>query len=122
MAGKIYYKKLIRDKIPEVIKAAGSECEVRTLDDAEFERELLRKVEEEASGVATAVTKEEITREIADVLDVIREVKLLKGITDAEIRLEEEKAYEKKGGFEKRLFLEWSSDDGYVTNEKKRVE
>lgn len=121
MAGKIYYRKLIRDRIPEKIAAAGAECETRVLGDEEFARELLRKVEEEASGVAAATSKEEITREIADVLDVIREIKLHYGITDAEIRLEEEKAYEKKGGFEKRLYLEWSSDDGYKTNEKRNA-
>ena len=119
MAGKVYYRKLIRDKIPEKIAAAGAECETRVLEGEEFTRELLRKVEEEASGVASAKNKEEVTREIADVLDVIREIKLHMGITDAEIRKEEEKAYEKKGGFEKRLFLEWSSDDGYQTNEKR---
>ncbi len=119
MAGKVFYNKLIRDKIPEVIRNAGSECEVRELGNEEYQRELLKKVEEEASGVASAASREEIVRELADVLDVIREVKLFTGITDAEIRLEEEKAYEKKGGFEKRLFLVWSSDDGYKTNEKK---
>lgn len=122
MADKVYYRKLIRDKIPEKIAAAGAECEVRVMDDAEFERELLRKVEEEASGVAAAVTKEEIVEEIADVLDVIREVKLRKGITDLEVRAAQERAYEKKGGFERKLYLEWSSDDGYKTNEKKGVE
>jgi hypothetical protein len=55
---------------------------------------------------------------LADVLDVIREVKLLKGISDVELRAAQEAAHEKKGGFAKKLFLVWSSDDGYKTNEK----
>lgn len=119
MAHKVYYRKLVRDTIPQKIKAAGSQCEVRTLNDAEYERALLKKVEEEGSGVASAETREVLVAELADVLDVIREIKLLKGITDAEIREAQERAFVIKGGFEKRLFLEWSSDDGYTTNEKK---
>ncbi len=119
MAGTIHYNKLIRDNIPAKIAAAGAECETRILSDQEFERELIKKVEEEASGMSAATTKEELIEEIADVLDVITEVKLLKGITDLEIRAAQEKALQKKGGFTKKLFLLWSSDDGYKTNEKK---
>jgi predicted house-cleaning noncanonical NTP pyrophosphatase (MazG superfamily) len=46
MAGKIYYNKLIRDRIPEKIAAAGADCEIRVLSDAEFAEELVKKVEE----------------------------------------------------------------------------
>ena len=116
---RVYYNKLIRDNIPDKIKGKGSDLETRELNDEEFEKELLKKVEEEASGVVAATTKEEITEELADVLDVIEEIKRLKGITDDEIREAQEINSKKKGGFIKRLFLVWSSDDGYKTNEKK---
>lgn len=119
MAGKIYYNKLIRDRIPEKIAKAGAACETRLLTEEEFERELVKKVEEEASGMPAAASREELIEEMGDVLDVIDEVRKLKGITDAELAVTRARALEKKGGFEKRLFLLWSSDDGYKTNEKK---
>lgn len=116
---RVYYNKLIRDKIPEKIRGTGSDCETRELGDEEFETELLKKVEEEASGVVAATTKEEITEELADVLDVIEEIKELKGITAEAIEKAQKANRDTKGGFMKRLFLIWSSDDGYKTNEKK---
>lgn len=119
MAGKVYYRKLIRDNIPEKIAKKGSRCETRVLDDAEYEQELFKKIAEEGSGVVSATTRAELIEELADVQDVIDEIKRLKGITAEEVRAAQSAAREKKGGFEKRLFLEWSSDDGYTTNEKK---
>lgn len=119
---KIHYNKLIRDKIPEKIKNKGSDCRVRILEDEEFEQELLKKVGEEGSGLEAAESKQEIIEELADVLDVIDEIKKIKGITDVDIRAAQKKAYEKKGGFNEKIFLEWSSDDGYKTNERRYKE
>ena len=119
MGGKIYYRKLIRDHIPEKIAAAGARCEVRTLAGDEYEYALLRKVEEGASGVAGATSRAILVDELADVLAVIEEIRNLKNISDEELEAAYRKGMEKKGGFQKRLFLEWSSADGYTTNEKK---
>ena len=110
---KIFYNKLIRDKIPEVIKNRGSEFETRELSDAEFEKELLKKVSEEAQEVSSAGTREDIVREIADVIDVIEEIKELKQISVNDIETARKAMFDKKGGFKKRLFLIWSADDGY---------
>lgn len=119
MGGKIFYNKLIRDLIPEKIARAGAACETRELSQEEFERELLKKIEEEATGVTAATTREELIEELADVQDVIDEVCKVKGISSAEMQEAQAKALAKKGGFAKKLFLVWSSDDGYQTNEKK---
>ena len=40
------YHKAIRDKIPEIIKKSGNECNVKTLSDSEFMAELEEKVVE----------------------------------------------------------------------------
>jgi predicted house-cleaning noncanonical NTP pyrophosphatase (MazG superfamily) len=119
MPGKVYYNKLVRDNIPDVIRAKGSQCEVRTLEPAEYERELLKKVEEEATAFPGLTSKEDLTKELADLVDVLHEVKKVFGITDDEVQAAQEAALAKKGGFEKRVFLVWSSDDGYKTNEKR---
>jgi predicted house-cleaning noncanonical NTP pyrophosphatase (MazG superfamily) len=114
---RIYYNKLVRDKIPAVIKAAGSEYEVKILKSKKFEKELIKKVKEEASGLVTAKNREELIKEIGDVLDVIVEIKKIKKIKDSEIRGAQREAFKKKGGFKKKIFLIWSGDDGYKSNE-----
>lgn len=116
---KIYYNKLVRDRIPEKITRKGSACKVEKLKRRDFERELLQKAGEEASGLLSAKTKKELASEIGDVLDVIEEIKRVKKIPEREIASARKKAYETKGGFKKKLFLVWSSDDGYRTNERR---
>lgn len=115
---KVYYNKLVRDKIPEVIKKNGGDFKIKRLDNGQFEKELIRKVGEEASGLLGAKDKQGLISELADVLDVIEEIKMLKGITNLEIKKSQKSAYERKGGFKKKLYLFWSSDTGYRTNEK----
>ena len=114
---KIYYNKLIRDKVPNTIKKRGSDLKSRKLKSKEFEKELLKKVYEEASGLLKVVNKKEVISELADVMDVIEEIKKLKKISTGEIKAQQKENQKKKGGFKKRLFLIWSSDDGYKTNE-----
>lgn len=114
---RIYYQKLIRDKIPEKIINRGSELETRRLSKVEFLKELLKKAGEESGELfLKSKGKKEIVEEIADVLDVIDEILKLKKISPKQIADQKKKNLEKKGGFEKRLFLVWSSDDGYKTN------
>jgi len=67
---KIYYNKLIRDKIPERIKESGGDFKIRKLRAKEFKKELMKKVAEEATGLLTARTKKELISELADILDL----------------------------------------------------
>ncbi len=116
---KIYYNKLIRDRIPEKITKNGGLFKIEKLDQKSFERELIKKVGEEATGLLHAKTKEEIASELGDIIDVIEEVKKVKKISRKEIESAQRKAYDVKGGFKKKLFLVWSSDTGYRTNERR---
>ena len=83
-----------------------------------FFKELLKKVGEEASALPGIRRKDELIKEIADVLDVIEEIKKAKKISTREITAAQKEAQKLKGGFKKRLFLVWSSDDEYKTNER----
>lgn len=113
---KVYYNKLVKDNVPEIIHAAGSKCEVRELSEEEFEKELFEKIKEEAGEVIAAKDNEELTREIGDLLDVIDEIMRLKGISRADVEARRAASLMKKGGFKKRLYLVWSSDeDGYAS-------
>ncbi|HEY4526214.1 MAG TPA: nucleoside triphosphate pyrophosphohydrolase [Candidatus Paceibacterota bacterium] len=116
---KVYYHKLIRDKIPERITQRGGKYSVKKLDKKEFEGELLKKVGEEADGLLSAKNKQELISELADVLVVIEEVKKLKRISGRQIFQALKTNYARKGGFRKKLFLDWSSDTGYKTNERR---
>ena len=116
---KIYYNKLIRDGIPEKIRRAGGEFAAKKLTPKKFEKELLKKVEEEASALPQAKNKKELVEELADVMEVIDEIKRLKKISSPEIKKAQRAKAKKWGVFKKKLFLVWSEDTGYRTNEKK---
>lgn len=116
---KIYYKKLIRDNIPEKIKESGGKYLCNILSSKDFKKELLKKVEEEACGIKSSRNKKEIVSEVGDTLDVIDMIKKVFKISNTEIVSSRKKEFNKKGGFEKRLFLVWSEDTGYKTNERK---
>ena len=116
---KIYYNKLVRDKIPEKIKKNSGNYEIHKLSQKRFEAELLKKVGEEASGLISSKTKDELAFELADIVAVIEEIKKVKGISSKQIIKALKENFERKGGFNKKLFLVWSSDTGYKTNERR---
>ncbi|MBI5037412.1 MAG: nucleoside triphosphate pyrophosphohydrolase [Candidatus Kerfeldbacteria bacterium] len=118
---KIYYNKVIRDNIPQRIAAAGADYHVRTLPKKIFERELIKKVEEEASALPKAKDTAELVSELADVMEVIAEIQKLKKIRSTDITRARKVNMKKKGGFRKRLYLSWAEDNGYRTNEKRNV-
>lgn len=118
MAGKVYYNKLIRDKIADKIIGLGEQCEIRTLsDDQEYEQELLKKVAEEAGALSRARTRDDLLDEISDLMEVLDALKNHFKISDAELAKARETNVAKKGKFEQRVFLHWSSDMSYKSNE-----
>ncbi len=117
---KIYYNKLARDKIPDIIHGKGFECEVREMDHAEYRREIIRKIFEEASGVSNHVAHEELIHELADLVITINTVKREFEITDADLDGAIKKSLDEKGGYDKRLYLSWSSDTEYESRDDQR--
>lgn len=117
---KIYYNKLCRDKIPNIIAEKGFECEVREVDHEEYKREIIRKVFEEASGVSNHTGRESLLKEIADLVITLDAVTKEFGITDEELDTAVEKSIEEKGGYEERLYLAWSSDTDYSSHDQGR--
>jgi predicted house-cleaning noncanonical NTP pyrophosphatase (MazG superfamily) len=100
------------------MKDAGVKYEIRTLeDDQEYEQELLKKVMEEAQGLSRVRSREEFLDEYADLAAVLNELITLQKFSKADVKLATEKNTKKKGNFKKRLFLHWSEDSGYKSNE-----
>lgn len=115
---RVFYNKLIRDGIPDKIVKNGGEFEVRRLDDdQEFEQELLKKVNEEAGALAHVRSREEFLNEYADLMVVLDALTKHLEFSEADIKLAIEENLKKKGGFKERLFLQWSSDTDYKSNE-----
>jgi predicted house-cleaning noncanonical NTP pyrophosphatase (MazG superfamily) len=104
---KYFHKKLIRDKIPEIIDANNGHYETRILDDTEYEVELKRKLVEEAKELQGA-GKEEIIGELADVLELVKSITAQNGIEFSVVEEKQVNKKEKRGGFDKKIFLEWS--------------
>ena len=97
--------KLVRDKIPDIIRASGRRYETRILSSQEYALALSEKLLEEAKEV-TKASAEEILEELADVYEVVDAVAKLYGSTAEEIRQLQAAKRDKRGGFEGRVFLE----------------
>ncbi len=111
---RITYNKLVRDRILENIEKSGGIYEFHTLDDQDFKRELINKVVEEAQEcMGLEMNKDELVKEIGDLLDVIHELKKAFQISEKELEVAREISYRRKGGFERKIFLEWTSDTNY---------
>ncbi len=99
----IKYNKVIRDKIPQIIKESGNICNVITLSDEKFLVELEKKLVEEL----TEYQESKDVEELADILEVIHRISELRGVNLDKVR---QKKTEKRGGFKKNLFLVDTSD------------
>lgn len=99
------YNKLVRDKIPEIIKGNGEEPVTRILDDKEYKLELEKKLNEEYQEVLEAQGKDRV-EELADMIEIIRHLAQLEGSSlDEVVKVADEKKIE-RGAFAKKIFLE----------------
>ena len=96
------YNKLVRDKIPEIIKENGEVANTRILDDDEYIQALNVKLKEEVNEYLESGSVEEL----ADIVEVIYGILHSKGVSIDEferIRLDK---VEKRGAFKDKIFLE----------------
>jgi predicted house-cleaning noncanonical NTP pyrophosphatase (MazG superfamily) len=115
---RVYYNKLVRDLIPQKIASKQEAYETRVIiDDAELEQELLKKVLEEAKGIASIRKRDDFLSEYADLMVVLDALTHHYGFSEADIRVAIEENVSQKGLFKERLFLHWSADSGYQSNE-----
>jgi len=105
---KEYHQKLIRDNIPEIIEANNGESETRTLSEIDFEKELRKKLIEEAIEVANAPS-DKLLDELADMLELIKSIASNYKIDYLDIEKRQIEKRRERGTFAKRLFLIWST-------------
>jgi predicted house-cleaning noncanonical NTP pyrophosphatase (MazG superfamily) len=100
------YPKLVRDKIPEIIKQNGKTAVTHVACDEEYTRHLLAKVVEEATELENAEGADHQREEIADVREVLDAIQTDLGISDEEIAAIQKSKADKRGGFSKRVILD----------------
>jgi predicted house-cleaning noncanonical NTP pyrophosphatase (MazG superfamily) len=100
----VVYRKLVRDRIPEIIQLQGRHPVTRVLDDASYRQALLSKLVEEAREAGHAAAAD-LPDELADVLEVLRALTMTAGISWPQLlALAEDKRSRRGGGG--RIFLE----------------
>ena len=99
------YDKLVRDNIPDIIKNNGDEPIYRILEDNEYLEYLYKKDIEELEEVKSANTREEIKKELADKLEIIKGFASYYGYSLDDIIIEADKKAKKNGAFNKRILL-----------------
>ena len=105
------FNKLVRDNIPNIIDNHGEVAVTRVLDDEEYKKELYKKLLEEANEVINS-TEEETLEELADVLEILSSIASLNNKSIEDIIEIARMKREKRGGFQKRLFLERTYEKG----------
>ena len=95
------YNKLVRDRIPEIIKSSGKSCTTEILSAEDYLRMIDAKLDEELAEYH----KDGSIEELADLLEVIRAAAVARGGSIDEVEAIRARKAEKRGGFEKRIFL-----------------
>ncbi len=97
------HNKLVRDKIPEIIQNAGKTCVTHTMSDDEYIASLDMKLQEEVAEYL----QDKNLEELADVVEVLRAICIARGYTLEELEKMRAKKVDERGGFEKRIYLEY---------------
>lgn len=105
------YNKLVRDRIPEIIKNSGKTFSSRILTDVEYMKEINKKMHEELAEYEAAKTKEESIEELADLLELIHAAVDVYGVSSEELEKVRAEKAEKRGGFNERIYLMEVQDD-----------
>lgn len=96
------HNKLVRDRIPEIIEKNGQKCRTRTLAEAEYARELRKKLREEVAEYE----KDGGLEELADIMEVVLALSRIEGGNPDELENVRRKKAGERGAFEDRIFLE----------------
>lgn len=95
------YNKLVRDKIPDLIRQKGEIPVVRILDEAEYREALEIKLSEEAGEFL----RDQNLEELADILEVVYALAESLGASREELLEVYRRKNQERGGFKERYFL-----------------
>lgn len=96
------YNKLIRDKIPEIVKRDNQIPVIHQASPEEYQQKLLEKFQEET----TEFYLSGYTDELIDVVEVSYAIAEFRGITKQKFDEMREQKKKERGGFENRIILD----------------
>ena len=102
---KFKFNKLVRDKIVENIKKSGDTPQYKILSDAEYIKELKRKLIEECNEIANS-SKNNLPEEIADIQDIIDSIIYSFKISNKDIKGIQSQKRKKSGSLKKKIYIE----------------
>ena len=103
------YNKLVRDRVPDLLRKKGIKYETCTLSTEGYRQALRQKLMEEAKEVAEA-SEVNLAEEIGDLLEVIDALMEVYGIQHEEVALAQDEKRAEKGNFEEQVQLVWIED------------
>lgn len=95
------YNKLVRDRIPEIIKASGKSCVTEILSDEAYLRLVDAKLDEELAEYHS----DQNIEELADLLEVIYAAAMARGYTLEQLESVRAAKAEKRGAFANKILL-----------------
>ena len=101
------YDKLVRDRVPQLIRKEGRKYGVSVLSEADYRTALRAKLVEEAQEAASC-EPQELSKELADLLQVIDAVRTAHGISKQQLAAVQKRRVSLRGAFTKRLMLNWA--------------
>lgn len=107
----LIYNKLVRDHIPRIIEEKGKKLNYRILATEDYKKAIKQKLTEEINEYKEAKTHGEAVEELADILELIHAAAKIHGTTTEQLEEVRRLKAEKRGGFEKRIFLIEVEDD-----------
>ena len=98
--------KLVRDLIPEIIRARGEQPRVRHAPPGEYAQLLRHKLVEEAGEVLAAQGRDAMLEELADVCEVVNALAAAFGIAMADVENARLAKKRERGGFAAAFVLD----------------
>lgn len=98
--------KLVRDMIPDIIRASGRTPHVTTLAVHAYRMALHEKLDEEVRELITARTTDAVIEEAADIVEVLTAIAADRGATLDSILDAAQRKRAERGGFSMRCWLD----------------
>ena len=100
----------MRDRIPEVISERGVGAKVRRLSPGRYARALREKMIEEAREFREAGDRKSAINELVDIQELVDASRRMLGVSPKRFREMAARKRKERGGFRKRLFLEYTEE------------
>lgn len=103
---KFELNKLVRDGLRGEYERTNQNPVFRELSIDELKTQLARKIIEEANEIKVNSRPDEVIDEVADIRQTIDDIMAIYNITEEQVKLAQQKKYDKKGGFANGVFVE----------------